>query len=88
MNNEIQAKTNSVANPGPLRLCAFGMTTILLNLHNSGLNAMIFAMGLFYGGTAQVIAVFWRQRKIILSVLKHLLPMAFFGFLWLCTDFT
>ncbi len=35
------------------------MTTILLNLHNMGffdLGAMILAMGLFYGGIAQVIA--------------------------------
>ena len=47
------------ANPAPLGLFGFGMTTILLNLHNAGLfemNAMILAMGLCYGGTAQVIA--------------------------------
>lgn len=46
-------------NPAPLGLCAFGMTTMLLNLHNAGLfklDAMIIGMGLFYGGLAQVIA--------------------------------
>lgn len=46
------------SNPAPLGLCAFGMTTILLNIHNAGfypLNAMIIGMGIFYGGLAQVI---------------------------------
>lgn len=47
------------SNPAPLGLLGFGMTTVLLNLHNAGLfemNAMILAMGLFYGGAAQIIA--------------------------------
>lgn len=47
------------ANPAPLGLLAFGMTTVLLNLHNAGfyeLNSMILAMGIFYGGIAQIIA--------------------------------
>ncbi|MFT3734512.1 MAG: acetate uptake transporter [Rhodocyclaceae bacterium] len=47
------------ANPAPLGLLGFGMTTVLLNLHNAGifeLSAMVLAMGLFYGGVAQVIA--------------------------------
>ncbi len=47
------------ANPAPLGLMGFGMTTILLNIHNAGiipLSAMIVAMGLAYGGIAQVIA--------------------------------
>ena len=47
------------ANPAPLGLMGFGMTTVLLNLHNSGLfelGAMILAMGHFYGGIAQIIA--------------------------------
>ena len=47
-----------LANPAPLGLLGFGLTTVLLNLHNAGLfelNAMILAMGLAYGGLAQVI---------------------------------
>ncbi len=47
------------ANPAPLGLAAFGMTTVLLNLHNAGffpLGSMILAMGIFYGGIAQIIA--------------------------------
>jgi len=50
---------NKLANPAPLGLLGFGMTTVLLNLHNSGLfplGSMILAMGLVYGGLAQVIA--------------------------------
>lgn len=47
------------ANPAPLGLFGFAMTTILLNIHNAGffpLDTMIYAMGIFYGGIAQVIA--------------------------------
>lgn len=46
-------------NPAPLGLLGFGMTTILLNLHNAGiieLTAMIAAMGFAMGGIAQIIA--------------------------------
>ena len=44
----------------------FGMTTILLNLHNAGffdLGAMILSMGLFYGGMAQVITGIMEWKK-------------------------
>jgi len=47
------------ANPAPLGLMGFGMTTVLLNIHNAGffpISAMILGMGLFYGGIAQIIA--------------------------------
>lgn len=47
------------ANPGPLGLLGFGMTTILLNLHNAGitdLSIVIVAMGFALGGAAQIIA--------------------------------
>jgi succinate-acetate transporter protein len=48
-----------LANPAPLGLMGFGMTTVLLNIHNAGffpLSAVVLAMGVFYGGFAQVIA--------------------------------
>src|SRR3989338_8731176 len=54
------------ANPAPLGLMGFGMTTILLNLHNIGLfplNSMILAMGIFYGGIAQIIAGIMEWKK-------------------------
>ena len=47
------------ANPAPLGLMGFGMTTFLLNIHNAGfypVDSMILAMGFFYGGLAQIIA--------------------------------
>ncbi len=58
MAQETVAK-DTTANPAPLGLLAFGMTTVLLNLHNAGffgLGSMVLAMGIFYGGLAQVIA--------------------------------
>ena len=48
-----------LANPAPLGLMGFGMTTVLLNIHNAGffpIGSMILAMGIFYGGIAQIIA--------------------------------
>jgi len=42
---------DTTANPAPLGLVGFGMTTILLNLHNAGyfpLDAMILGMGIFF----------------------------------------
>jgi uncharacterized protein len=54
------------ANPAPLGLLGFGMTTVLLNVHNAGfysLNNMILAMGIFYGGIAQIIAGIMEWKK-------------------------
>jgi hypothetical protein len=53
-------------NPAPLGLMGFGMTTVLLNLHNAGLftlGSMILAMGIFYGGIAQLIAGSMEWKK-------------------------
>ncbi len=63
--NQVTLKDSS-ANPGPLGLFGFGMTTILLNLHNAGIyemNSMILAMGIFYGGIAQIIAGILESKK-------------------------
>ena len=57
---------NILANPAPLGLMGFGMTTVLLNLHNAGvfaLGTMILAMGIFYGGLAQIIAGILEYKK-------------------------
>ncbi|MFP4608219.1 MAG: acetate uptake transporter [Candidatus Aenigmatarchaeota archaeon] len=54
------------ANPAPLGLMGFGMTTVLLNIHNAGyidLGGMILAMGIFYGGFAQLIAGWWEMKQ-------------------------
>ena len=58
--------TDLTANPAPLGLMGFGMTTVLLNIHNAGfypMNAMILSMGFFYGGLAQVIAGIEEWKK-------------------------
>jgi succinate-acetate transporter protein len=54
------------ANPAPLGLMGFGMTTVLLNILNAGFfehDSTILAMGIFYGGIAQVIAGIMEYRK-------------------------
>lgn len=54
------------ANPAPLGLLGFGLTTILLNFHNAGfypLSSMILAMGFAYGGIAQIIASLMEYKK-------------------------
>jgi succinate-acetate transporter protein len=57
---------NKLANPAPLGLMGFGMTTVLLNIHNAGffpVGAMVLAMGIFYGGVAQIIAGIMEFKK-------------------------
>ncbi|MGB9937015.1 MAG: acetate uptake transporter [Methanobacterium sp.] len=54
------------ANPAPLGLLGFGLTTILLNFHNAGfypLSSMILAMGFAYGGIAQLMASVMEYKK-------------------------
>jgi succinate-acetate transporter protein len=63
---EIRSIKDTTANPAPLGLLAFGMTTVLLNLSNAGvytLGTMILGMGLFYGGLAQVIVGIMEWKK-------------------------
>jgi succinate-acetate transporter protein len=83
MNSTPMTLTDTSANPAPLGLLAFGMTTVLLNLHNAGLyelNAMILAMGIFYGGTAQVIAgiMEWKKNNTFGTT-----AFTSYGFFWL-----
>jgi len=64
--SEVNEMNEKLANPAPLGLLGFGMTTVLLNLHNAGfypLNSMILAMGLAYGGLAQVIAGIMEYKR-------------------------
>ena len=56
----------NLANPAPLGLMGFGMTTVLLNIHNAGffpMDSLILAMGIFYGGLAQIFAGIMEFRK-------------------------
>jgi hypothetical protein len=63
---EITEIKDTTANPAPLGLMGFGMTTVLLNLHNAGLftlGTMILAMGICYSGLAQVFAGIMEWKK-------------------------
>jgi len=55
-----------LANPAVLGLTCFGLTTVMLNLHNAGvfkLDIGILGLGIFVGGLAQVIAGILEFRK-------------------------
>lgn len=64
-----QASTSvPIADPGPLGLAAFAMTTFLLSTFNAGLlsdklSATFLTTALFYGGIVQVLAGMWEFRK-------------------------
>lgn len=71
------------ANPAPLGLMGFGMTTVLLNIHNAGyyaLGGVILSMGIFYGGLAQVIAGIeeWKKGNTFGAT-----AFTSYGFFWL-----
>jgi succinate-acetate transporter protein len=83
MNESITQIKDTTANPAPLGLLGFGMTTVLLNLHNAGfyeLNSMILAMGICYGGLAQIIAgmMEWRKGNTFAAT-----AFISYGFFWL-----
>jgi uncharacterized protein len=72
------------ANPAPLALCGFGLSTILLSLHNSGLvslSSTIISMALVYGGLAQVLGglLEWKKNNTF-----GLLTFGSYGFFWIC----
>jgi succinate-acetate transporter protein len=74
---------DTTANPAPLGLMGFGMTTVLLNLHNAGafeMSGMILAMGICYGGLAQVIAgiMEWKKGNTFAAT-----AFTSYGFFWL-----
>ncbi len=74
---------DKTANPAPLGLMGFGMTTVLLNLHNAGyysLGGVILSMGIFYGGLAQVVAGIeeWKKGNTFGAT-----AFTSYGFFWL-----
>jgi uncharacterized protein len=83
MNESITQIKDTTGNPAPLGLLGFGMTTVLLNLHNAGfyeLNSMVLAMGICYGGAAQIIAgiMEWRKGNTFAAT-----AFISYGFFWL-----
>jgi hypothetical protein len=58
----------SIADPGPLGLAAFALTTFILSTANAGIinigvESIVFSSALFYGGAIQVLAGMWEYRK-------------------------
>ncbi|MEN8137014.1 MAG: acetate uptake transporter [Bacteroidota bacterium] len=74
---------NNTANPAPLGLIGFGMTTVLLNIHNAGITALdttVMGMGIFVGGLAQVVAGILEEKK---DNTFGLTAFTSYGFFWL-----
>lgn len=60
--------TASIADPAPLGLAAFALTTFVLSVFNAGLlsedlEPVVLPLALFYGGLAQLLAGMWEFRK-------------------------
>ena len=60
--------TEKLANPAPLGLAGFGITTLLLNVVNAEIISkdsigMVLPVGVFYGGLAQFMAGMWEAKK-------------------------
>jgi hypothetical protein len=74
--------SEKLANPAPLGLLGFGLTTVLLNWYNANLfslSTMILAMGLFYGGLAQIIAGSMEFKK---GNTFGMVAFSSYGFFW------
>jgi len=74
---------DTTSNPAPLGLLGFGMTTVLLNMHNAGMfgiGTMILGMGIFIGGLAQVLAgtMEWKKGNTFGTT-----AFTLYGFFWL-----
>jgi len=71
------------ANPAPLGLMGFGLTAILLNLHNAGyvgIGSPVLVSGIFIGGVAQLVAgmMEWRKRNTF-----GMVAFTAYGLFWL-----
>lgn len=74
---------NSTANPAPLGLIGFGMTTVLLNVHNVGITSLdttVMGMGIFVGGFAQIIAGVLEAKR---GNTFGLTAFTSYGFFWI-----
>ena len=63
----VTAGVPAIANPAPLGLAAFALTTFVLSMVNSGLvsdkaEPIVFGLALAYGGLAQLLAGMWEFK--------------------------
>jgi len=65
--NDVRFVPSPLADPGPLGLAGFAMTTFVLSMFNSGLvgkggEPVVLGLALAYGGLAQLLAGMWEFR--------------------------
>jgi len=61
-----QSAGAGIADPGPLGLAAFALTTFVLSFTNTGIfkaEPVVFGLALAYGGAAQILAGMWEFKK-------------------------
>jgi succinate-acetate transporter protein len=64
----MEIRESSIADPGPLGLAGFALTTFILSMSNAQLvptelGALFVPLALFYGGLAQILAGMWEFKK-------------------------
>jgi len=67
-NKIYEIKESAIADPGPLGLACFALTTFCLSMVNAGLVvkesvAVVIALALVYGGATQILAGMWELKK-------------------------
>jgi len=65
--HDVSFVPSPIADPGPLGLAAFALTTFVLSMFNAGLvsekgEPVVFGLALAYGGLAQLLAGMWEFR--------------------------
>jgi succinate-acetate transporter protein len=69
LDTRAQTTDSKIADPGPLGLSAFALTTFVLSVFNAGiisnekLEVVVLPLALFYGGIAQLLAGMWEFKK-------------------------
>jgi succinate-acetate transporter protein len=86
-----RAAAPAIANPGPLGLSAFALTTFVLSSANAGLisgagaDKIVIGLALFYGGAVQVLAGMWEFRT---GNTFGATAFSSYGAFWLALGFT
>lgn len=83
-----RAEARAIANPAPLGLSAFALTTFVLSSANAGLfkaSAVVLGLAIFYGGAVQVLAGMWEFRS---GNTFGATAFSSYGAFWLAVGFT
>jgi uncharacterized protein len=83
----VSIQAEGFANPVPLGLLGYGMTTVLLSLANASVyesGTMVLAMAVFFGGLAQVLVSLMAYRN---NNMFAVTAFGGYGFLWVTLGF-